>query len=157
MKLKYVILACAAGEQPVIFPSTSDGLIHKEVAWTAGVAVSAGFCDYGPNGWRCYGRSESLWLDSRPEADQKLLNRYFPIFGEPLSNDVLMEAAVELQGILDGRYDGFYDQVTADLTATVDEFRAECIKTVSAYVKIVTELNERGVSFKLKEWDFATR
>lgn len=78
--LKYVILACAAGEQPVIFPNEPDGLIHKEVAWTAGVPVSAGFCEYDPDGWICSGRSESLWLDSRPEQDAKILDRYFPIF-----------------------------------------------------------------------------
>lgn len=76
---KYVILACAAGEHPVIFPNDPDGLIHKEVAWTAGVPVSAGFCEQTGDGWVCKGRSESLWLDSRPEIDQAILDKFFPV------------------------------------------------------------------------------
>lgn len=78
--LKYVILACPAGEHPVIFPNDPDGLIHKEVAWTAGVAVGAGFCHPTPNGWVCEGVSYSLNVKSRGTDDEKLLDKFFPIF-----------------------------------------------------------------------------
>lgn len=57
----------------------SNLLIHREVARGFKV-LSAGFVsfypDEGPAGeFHCYGRSESLDIDSNPERDNKLANK----------------------------------------------------------------------------------
>lgn len=82
MEMKYVVVTCEeAGEQLFVFPHNVD---HDEfasvlsyiktggVCWTRPVRmpVSAGFTD----GQHCYGRSETLNLESLPEDTALLLS-----------------------------------------------------------------------------------
>lgn len=86
MRVKYVIVTDEFGfEQPVVFGET---LTHAEVSWyhkRQYSVVSAGFVGFVPavEGVKasCYGRSESLNLDSRGEEDEKLINKKFGLLG----------------------------------------------------------------------------
>lgn len=70
-ELKYVVIS---GTQPIIFPNT---LTHADVArYTGGMVTSAGFCSKNPNGWDCWGRSESCNVNSTAE-DHLLLDKVF--------------------------------------------------------------------------------
>lgn len=84
--MKYVILDAPYRDGlryrvPVVF---SEFLIHAEVAEAlkrcegmhSSKPVSAGFCDMDPegiDGWKCYGKSESLGLKALPEEDSETL------------------------------------------------------------------------------------
>lgn len=74
MQLKYVRFVCPNGNDSIItFPrhmnhdETIRRIRHIEV-------VSAGFVD---SQFNCFGRSESLGLDSIPDQDTKLMIRHF--------------------------------------------------------------------------------
>lgn len=81
--MKYIVMALADQEEIFIFPRTVDHDRMKEACeiirfgdernwnrkYRQGGCVSAGFIDNGI----CHGRSETLGLSSRSEADTKLL------------------------------------------------------------------------------------
>lgn len=69
-ELKYIVVDSF---YPVIFPNT---LVHADVAYRVGHITGAGFCRKGPKGWQCWGRSESLDINSA-ESDEELLNKWF--------------------------------------------------------------------------------
>jgi len=75
-KLKYVVLA-GFSPAPVLFPLT----IPHDLVGRLGHARSAGFCElsFAGNGpsVRCYGRSDSLDLDSDPASDEAAIRRRF--------------------------------------------------------------------------------
>lgn len=84
MKAKYVIFDIDGLEQPIVFPEL---ITHRDLAMRIrGEPVSAGFVvlttttvegtiePKAEAGYYCYGRSESLNLDSRPE-DSDILNK----------------------------------------------------------------------------------
>ena len=80
MTAKYVVLDYSAihGETIFIFP---ESVTHKsfslDMAATRPI-VSAGFVHKSPMGkLHCYGRSESLGIDSRPGEDSLLANLMF--------------------------------------------------------------------------------
>lgn len=74
---------------PILFPAV---LVHSDVARRMihgmgcdqnlmGTTVSAGFCRFVDEGVECYGRSESLNLDSRPEIDSRIISEYHTMSG----------------------------------------------------------------------------
>lgn len=73
---KYIIADIVGNPTPIVFP---DLLVHAEVASAFGVNRSgvsgAGFCTIDDSGYRCYGKSVSLKVDSNYDADSKILNR----------------------------------------------------------------------------------
>ena len=90
---KYIVVETSNGRVPYMFPSI---IVHKEFAnalhsvsrsnQAKGKAVSAGFVEIvgmnhdQPLTWRCYGRSESLNLDSIPDFDSVLFMLKFKLF-----------------------------------------------------------------------------
>lgn len=92
MQMKYVVALCHEAstpemhhEIPVMFP---QALTHKHMAnWLPKILyrsdttlvfdkiVGAGFCRPTENGISCYGRSESLMIASRAEADSEAFAR----------------------------------------------------------------------------------
>lgn len=72
-ELKYIVVQDMFGNlAPVMFPKA---LVHADVAkFQRGPVYSAGFCERGPRGWQCWGRSESLDVDSH-EGDEALFAR----------------------------------------------------------------------------------
>jgi hypothetical protein len=89
--MKYICVEKEDGKQEIIvFPKTID---HDVMAESVGrmknstygnwkrewrTPVSAGFVTMD---WKCYGRSETLDLDSRPEEDTEILQNHFPFGG----------------------------------------------------------------------------
>lgn len=76
--MKYVLVETPGFglETMIIFPSTLE---HRAMA-VHGKPISAGFIrrtsnESNKSGFRCYGRSVSLNLDSRPDEDQYFLDR----------------------------------------------------------------------------------
>lgn len=70
-EMKYVMID---ENFPVIFHNT---VVHRDMRY-AGRITSAGFCQQDAEGtWFCYGRSESLNMDSHPEQDSKIINNFF--------------------------------------------------------------------------------
>lgn len=82
--MKYIVMKIemrhGAFEYAFIFP---DDVVHAEMAqsvvaplarMTGAMAkpVSAGFISMTTEGWRCFGKSESLHLESRPEDNDLL-------------------------------------------------------------------------------------
>lgn len=74
---KYVIVESDTGiECPILFPNY---LIHADVAFRFNRAqrvVSAGFFSLGDGKAHCWGKSESLKVESRPE-DAAILLKHF--------------------------------------------------------------------------------
>ena len=71
-ELKYVMVRETCLDVPIVFPNL---IKHSEIARKEDI-VSAGFCVIdGPENSQCYGRSDSLGIESRPE-DTKILRRY---------------------------------------------------------------------------------
>ncbi len=79
--MKYIMIEVDAGGtksiSPVIFP---EWMVHSEVATAMLRAlkvpsriVSAGFCAPEDNFWTCWGKSESLKLDTHPD-DSIIIN-----------------------------------------------------------------------------------
>lgn len=61
----------------------SDLLNHSEVAnGIGGKVVSAGFCHIEDGRYCCYGESVSLNVESRPEEDARILNKYLGVVQE---------------------------------------------------------------------------
>lgn len=87
-RMKYIILGRTkyVGERPYIFSELDQ---HVDVAilmvgemcsqQLKDMIVGAGFVSHTRDGMQCWGRSESLDVDSRPEEDSKLINRFFDI------------------------------------------------------------------------------
>lgn len=76
MKSKYIVIdTFDAVEIPVVF---SELMTHKDVAERLrGRKVhGAGVCYVADNEYHCFGRSESLNVDSRKEKDSDVLNRF---------------------------------------------------------------------------------
>ncbi len=81
MEFKYVVVTCeGTGEQLFMFPKSVDHDVFAEILSYIKIGgrnwkrpyrdpVSAGFTD----GKTCYGRSETLNLNSRPALDARLL------------------------------------------------------------------------------------
>ena len=68
MKLKYVRHSIAGF---IVWPGDTD-LYHAHIGRVAnretqGSVLSAGFCSFSSDGVRCFGKSESLGIGSRPE------------------------------------------------------------------------------------------
>lgn len=78
MNAKYICIDYPIkGEAIIIFPET---LVHKDMAQNNAHAgckiISAGFTMENDTGRLvCYGRSESLGIDSRPEIDTAIVNK----------------------------------------------------------------------------------
>lgn len=88
-KMKYIVMNLDNKEVPICFGST---LPHDYVAEAIRVVrmpepggswsrryrdakcISAGFVDIN---LKCFGRSDSLWIDSRPEIDTELLKNHY--------------------------------------------------------------------------------
>ena len=72
--MKYIVLEGGIGEAPVVF---SRELTHRWVAERLRpmAAVSAGFVRMVDGEPQCYGKSDSLRLPSRPEADSVLVRK----------------------------------------------------------------------------------
>ena len=70
MKGKYII---TTSEIPILI---SEAMNHKDI-YPKHWIISAGFFDYDSNnGFKCYGKSESLNINSRTE-DSDVLNIFF--------------------------------------------------------------------------------
>ena len=76
MIMKYVVLQEHKFEHIIAF---SKCLNHNDVAAKMNMKpISAGFVDFSGDELRCYGRSETLNMKSRPDADALLiLNEFF--------------------------------------------------------------------------------
>lgn len=79
MTAKYIVLDYSAmhGETLFIFPETVK---HSDFAHDMGrmrTIVSAGFVRQVGFNFACFGRSDSLGIDSRPDADTALANIMF--------------------------------------------------------------------------------
>ena len=81
-KTKYIIVRQGALELPIVFP---DLLVHYDVARDLGYkgkVVAAGFCEVGAESdspaadYNCFGKSESLNVESRRSVDAAILNKY---------------------------------------------------------------------------------
>ena len=74
-RTKYIVIE---DENIIIFPET---LVHKEVADKFGNVIRAGFCQIFTDGsdiiYHCFGRSDSLNLESDVEMDSYLLQNLF--------------------------------------------------------------------------------
>ena len=76
MSSKYLILQTPTGEKAVIFPE--EGFYHDDMAKQLGSLGinSAGFVEITENGKiRCYGKSESLDIETRGEEDEIIIAR----------------------------------------------------------------------------------
>lgn len=83
--MKYVILRGSAvigedvHEMPFIFPGIVNHSDFKRFRRFENFRdveiVSAGFVEFGENGAYCYGRSESLRMESRGEIDAAIINK----------------------------------------------------------------------------------
>ena len=74
MSSKYLILQTPTGEKAVIFPE--EGFYHDEMAKQLGSLGinSAGFVEIAENGKiHCFGRSESLDIETRGEEDEIII------------------------------------------------------------------------------------
>lgn len=78
MPLKYIVLATPNGEGPVVFPASFQHAWVASLFTECGMTVvAAGFCEIGgAEGVRCWGRSSSLGIASRPEADAALIRAH---------------------------------------------------------------------------------
>ncbi len=81
-KTKYIIVKVGAIELPIVFPEL---LVHYDVACGLGYrgkVVGAGFCEVGAEtdtpfaDYNCFGKSESLNVESRRGVDAEILNKY---------------------------------------------------------------------------------
>ena len=72
MTMKYIVLAAPREEAPVLFPRS---FTHSYVAalFPQMRVLSAGFVGDDDAGPACGGRSDSLGISSRPEADTALV------------------------------------------------------------------------------------
>jgi hypothetical protein len=77
-KSKYIIVDNGSWDIPIVF---GDIMPHNTLAkGVRGTVVGAGFCYITDEGkYFCYGRSESLNIDSRGEVDSKFLNKYLGV------------------------------------------------------------------------------
>lgn len=71
MKAKYIIFTNNGIDLPVIF---NPILKHEDVKVQGWQPISAGFCSFGTIGWRCFGKSVSLKLESN-KTDEMVLNK----------------------------------------------------------------------------------
>ena len=74
MPSKYLILQTPTGEKAVIFPE--EGFYHDEMAKKLGSlgVNAAGFVEFGEDGKiHCFGRSESLDIETRGEEDEIII------------------------------------------------------------------------------------
>lgn len=74
MKFKYIICQLTG---PVLWPYT-DHVWHKHIARAAGQeepnpVTSAGFAEIGGGTVRCFGRSDSLGIASKPSEDAQVI------------------------------------------------------------------------------------
>ena len=79
-EMKYIIIKTPMGEKPYIFSNLDN---HNEVAnslrYGHDNVVGAGFLQHTAEGMRVYGRSESLDVNNRGDADNRIINRFFRI------------------------------------------------------------------------------
>jgi len=92
MKFKYVICQLTG---PVLWPYT-DHVWHKHIARATSQeepnpVTSAGFAEIGGGKVRCYGRSESLSIDSKPAEDARAIAAVLGM--EPVIEVVPVKAA----------------------------------------------------------------
>jgi hypothetical protein len=79
VRLKYIIFKHDGGEVPVVFPAD---IMHKMMMVCGNMGgrswpVSAGFCEMDSDGVCCFGKSDSLELESRPLADANAIHEYY--------------------------------------------------------------------------------
>ncbi len=77
--MKYVIFETKGGLfHPVLF---SDHTTHSQVRLKKAKPISAGFVDLGILEVKCWGKSESLGLESRGEVDAEIIRKFKYNFG----------------------------------------------------------------------------
>lgn len=76
--MKYVIFDTKGILHPVLF---SDHTSHSQVRLKRGKPISAGFVDLGILEVKCWGKSESLGLESRGEVDAEIIRKFMYNFG----------------------------------------------------------------------------
>ena len=77
--MKYIIFKVKDFYHPVLF---AEHTTHKQVTCEGGIPISAGFVSFTPTYRfpKCYGKSESLKLDSNPERDSEIIRKFLDGF-----------------------------------------------------------------------------
>ncbi len=78
-RMKYIIIDDGFGLKPYIFGDIDQhsDVAHLLLRTQSSYVIGAGFVSYTPDGLQCWGRSESLDIDSDAERDNKIINRFF--------------------------------------------------------------------------------
>jgi hypothetical protein len=79
LSMKYIVVSGPGGEVPVLF---GQALHHRWVATHfggPGNVISAGFVQLRGSEIECHGHSSSLGIESRPDADSRLVQRHLDV------------------------------------------------------------------------------